>query len=118
MAPSTNGSDLLARIMSAASLRARVLASNIANQNTPGYKRQDVHFEQALREELNGASAGPRTEWRPEIDSVTPARPDGNNVNLELELASLRENRILYETCAAILASHSELRRAAIESGR
>ena len=42
----TSGDNgLLLRLMSAATLRARVLASNLANQNTPGFKRQEVRFE-------------------------------------------------------------------------
>ena len=47
-------SDLLAKLMDVASLRAKVHAANIANQNTPGYKSQAVAFEGAFREALAG----------------------------------------------------------------
>ena len=51
-------------------------------------------------------------------DTLTPARPDGNNVNLELELNSERQNRLLYETYAAMLQSHFDLIDTSIQSGR
>ena len=36
--------ELLARLMNASTLRGRIIAGNIANQNTPGYKRREVAF--------------------------------------------------------------------------
>ncbi len=114
----SEGSELMSRMMSAASQRARVLSNNIANQNTPGYLRRDMRFDEVFQAEVT-RKPGPRQDpLEVEIDTVTPAREDGNNVNLERELVALRENRLLYETCATILSSHSELMRAAIESGR
>ena len=111
--------DLLFRMMSASTERARVIASNIANENTPGYRRQVVRFEELLKgaADDNGgdlSSIVPRVEE----DTLTPARADGNNVTLELELNASRQNRLLYETYASILQTHFELLRAGIESGR
>ena len=40
-------SELLLKLMSASTLRSKVIAGNIANQNVPGYKRQEVYFDQA-----------------------------------------------------------------------
>ncbi len=110
--------DLLMRLMSASTQRARVIASNVANENTPGYRRQVLRFEDLLREEL--ASGGDVARIEPALveDSVTPGRPDGNNVNLELELGADRQNRLLYESYAAILQGHFDLLRTSIESGR
>jgi flagellar basal-body rod protein FlgB len=106
------------RMMSASSERARVIASNIANENTPGYRRQVVRFEELLRD----AARDHRTDLldvQPsvETDALTPPRADGNNVTLELELNASRQNRLLYETYATILQTHFELMRAGIESG-
>ena len=47
----TNG-KLLVQLMSASSLRQKVIGNNIANQNVPGFKRQDVRFEGLVQEEL------------------------------------------------------------------
>ena len=118
METSRTSSDLLLRLLSATELRARVISANIANQNTPGYTRQEVRFEEQLQQVLQrGGKPGDLTA---EVvgDHETPARPDGNNVNLELEMNSLRQNRLLYETYAAILASRFEVLRASIENGR
>ena len=111
--------DLLLKLMSASTERARVIAGNVANENTPGYRRQVVRFEELLRDALQtGRSDVGGIAPRIEDDLVTPARPDGNNVNLELELNADRQNRLLYETYAAMLQGHFELLRASIESGR
>ena len=112
---------LLGALMDAAALRARVLSANVANQNTPGYTRQVVRFEELLRsavERGRGPAELERVAARVEPDRLTPARADGNNVNLELELSAARENRLLYELYSAIHTTRSELIRAAIESGR
>jgi flagellar basal-body rod protein FlgB len=104
--------------MSASAARARVVASNIANANTPGYRRQVLRFEELLRGALDDGRDPSAVAPRVEDDLVTPARPDGNNVNLELELNADRQNRLLYETYATILQNHFELLRTSVESGR
>lgn len=109
---------LLMRLLQATTLRSKVVAGNISNQSTPGYKRKVVHFEELLQEAARkGLPAG---EVQPEIvvDTDTPARPDGNNVVPELEMEALRENRLLYETYISILESHFDLIEASIQSGR
>lgn len=110
---------LLVRLMGAATERGRVIANNVANESTPGYKRQVLRFEEQLREALQ-SGARELDDVQPELvtDSLTPAGKDGNNVNLELELNAGRQNRLLYDTYAAILQSHFELMRTGIESGR
>jgi len=114
----SNSNDILLRLLSASELRARVISANIANQNTPGYTRQEVRFEDALREAV--ASGSKLKGLQPEIiqDTITPARPDGNNVNLELELNALRENRILFETYATIMQGRTTLKDIAVSGGR
>ena len=107
--------DLLVRLLGACELRARVVSANIANSNTPGYTRQVVRFEELLRSELQrGASDFEAVQPEVSSDLSSPARPDGNNVNLELELNEMRENRLLYETYAAVLNSHFKLLETAV----
>jgi flagellar basal body rod protein FlgB len=94
-----------------------VVSANIANSNTPGYTRQVVRFEELLRDRLleAGTTAGVEPQTVPDLDA--PARPDGNNVSLELELNSMRENRLLYETYSSILRSHFNLLASALNTG-
>jgi flagellar basal-body rod protein FlgB len=119
MSADTQNVALLVRLMGAATERGRVIANNVANESTPGYRRQVLRFEELLREAID---SGVREfgDVAPVIepDMLTPAGADGNNVNLELELNASRQNRLLYDTYAAMLQSHFELLRTGIESGR
>jgi flagellar basal-body rod protein FlgB len=114
----TPPTDLLVRLLGACELRAKVVSANLANSNTPGYVRQVVRFEELLSEELQRGGDGARVRPALLADRETPARPDGNNVSLELELNSLRENRLLYETYSSILRSHFGLLESAITGSR
>ena len=95
-----------------------MVSANIANSNTPGFVRQVVRFEELLGQELR--QGGDSSEVQPEVlrDLETPARPDGNNVSLELELNTMRENRLLYETYSSMLRAHFGLLETAITEGR
>ena len=48
MTPSAFGIDVLSRVLDTAALRHRVIAQNVANVNTPGYRRLEVTFEDEL----------------------------------------------------------------------
>lgn len=120
---SVSNSELLTKLLSASELRGKVISGNIANANTPGYKRKVVEFEDLLNSAIKspaGAEGSSLESVRPFVreDRLTPARPDGNNVSLELEMNSMRENRLLYETYASILQGHFNLLDTAIRDGR
>jgi len=111
--------DLLVKLMSASSKRAEVIANNIANQNTPGFKRRVLAFEELLTKALDrGGRDLLSIEPQLTVDEASPQGSDGNNVNIELEMDAMRQNRLMYETYASILASRFEVLRASIESGR
>ena len=85
------------------SARHSAIADNISNVNTPGYKRKEVPFEEALtravRDQLSpctGASCGPQHPFTPQMvrDSQTAARADGNNVDIESEMVHLAETTL------------------------
>lgn len=99
-----DGTELLSRLLSVTQKRQQVIMGNLANVETPGWKRKRVEFESLLADAM-GKPTGDPLAVEPEIvtDDLTPGRPDGNNVHMELELNSLRENRLLYQTYAAIL---------------
>ncbi len=75
--------------------RQRTIASNIANQETPGYRRLDVRFEElltkALRSRHTAANAG---DVKPEVfePTDTTVKANGNNVNMEMEIGALVKN--------------------------
>ncbi len=110
---------LLTRLLNASSLRGRMIQGNLANENVPGYKRQTVQFEDRLVKAMRSGS-GDTSRIEPEVvvDELSPSGPDGNNVNLELEMNAMRENRLSYETYATILESHLRLLETAITEGQ
>lgn len=111
--------DLLMRLMSASSLRAKAIAGNIANQNVPGYKRQEVRFEEALLQEMqrsNGDVNSVKVEVTSDLDA--PARADGNNVAMEDEVSAMRENVLRFQLYANIVEGNSRLIESAINGDR
>lgn len=105
--------DLLGRLITAAETRHRVISNNIANVNTPNYRRLDVSFEEQLARELAGDVPG---QAQPEVVQ-TPglvARADGNNVDIDREMGQLSKNAMLQQTWIQLLASEMEQMRLAI----
>jgi flagellar basal-body rod protein FlgB len=93
-------------------LRARrqeVLASNIANADTPGYRAKDFDFSSALRDALR-APAAPGAMQRVRLVEPSAAQPsaDGNTVDMDAERAKFADNAVRYE--AALRALTSQLR--------
>lgn len=82
------------------SQRMGVLASNIANASTPGYKAKDIDFQAALATiETPGGSMDSATLYR------VPLQPsqDGNTVELATEQTAFAENAVAYQTTLSFL---------------
>jgi flagellar basal-body rod protein FlgB len=107
--------DGLTRLMDVAELRHRVISNNLANVNTPAFRRLDVEFEQAFMQELKSHSAdGARSvEARIVEEQGLPERADGNNVDIDREIGQLNRNAMLFQTYSQILASQFEMMRRA-----
>ena len=90
----------------AASVRRSVLANNLANSTTPGYRRHDVQFEQQLAEAIKSGGSGDLDKLQPRIiqPMSTPVSPNGNDVNLHTEIGELIKNDGTYKTYLRILA--------------
>jgi flagellar basal-body rod protein FlgB len=111
--------SLLLNLLDASSERARVIANNLANQNTPGFTRRVVRFEDLLAKAFNDRRADPLSVRAMETpDMTSPRRQDGNNVNPELEANAGRENRLLYEAYTAVLSGRYSRLDQAIIGGR
>ena len=99
--------------MDDAAIRHQAIASNLANVNTPGYRRMDVSssFEHAFSDAItrlsNGETVGELPEARIETSAVQgPARPDGNTVQLEQEMVNMAQNSAKYEFAGQMLAQN------------
>jgi len=84
-----------ARVLDATAVRARVILHNIANQNTPGYKRYRVSFEEQLRAARD--SGGDVSAVRPVVERDMSGAPGENNVSVQNELALLEKVTLLHE---------------------
>ncbi len=108
--------NVLDKAADAAWIRNDAIANNIANADTPGYKRQDVAFETELKKALRTAKYGGTRDSRDTLDKVVAnvdyrkldARPytdnsgysyrlDGNNVDSDAEGVYLAENQLWYQ---------------------
>ena len=76
--------------MSLLSTRQKLVASNIANADTPGYHTQDINFQAEFENALGGQTP---TTIEPEGLAV---KPDGNNVNIDREARLLAENALRF----------------------
>jgi len=91
----------LERVMDLRMENQRVIASNLANIDTPGYTAQRLDFEASMQNALESADAPPVIE-----PSAEPSRSaDGNNVDMEVELGQMSRNRILYSVSSQLMAS-------------
>ena len=87
------------KMLDAAVLRHDAIASNLANIETPNYKRLDVapSFELQLRQAIAGKDSEQIASTRPELavdSNAVSGRNDGNTVLLETELMKLNQNMV------------------------
>jgi len=112
------------------SYKHSLLASNIANVDTPGYRRKDIPFEKIIQSYLSKENYLKTTHpkhlkgYRKNINELIKAYEEEslgtpNNVNLEEELTQLTENQMLYEATLQALSKELErLKEAITEGGR
>jgi len=97
----------LEAMLTYASSRQKALAANIANVDTVGYRARDLgepDFRGALEQSLRA---------RPAADAGA-LKPNGNNVDLEVEMAKMVRNHALHTTAASLLAQQFALLREAV----
>ncbi len=120
MDPSARLTEYLAAGLQAAGLRQAVIANNIANLATPGYRRHTLPFEEVFAEALErGRPVRLETVLehirRPETDPVNDL---GNDVQLEKEVGDLIQNTLLYKTYARLLGRAYRQMELAMTVGR
>ena len=101
--------DVLTKAADASYQRESILANNISNVDTPGYKRKDLNFEGVLSQELGRCKHQSLDKKISELDtskltanvytdhSNYSYRMDGNNVDIENENVMLAENQLKYQ---------------------
>jgi len=101
----------LERYMDLLSARQKLVASNIANADTPGYHTQDIDFQ---REFLQAAGGSPQI--------IEPSglniKNDDNNVSLDRESRLLAENALRFQLAAQLIKAQVRAVRSAIQEGK
>lgn len=109
---------LLKKMLDVCTLRHRIIANNIANVDTPGYKRATVIFEEKLRSLLKrGLNAEKIREIQPQIyiDETSTWREDFNNVDIEKEMVRLSTNTLRYSIYAQLIEKKLQMIKQAIK---
>ena len=101
----------LERYMDLLSARQKLVASNIANADTPGYRARDIDFQTEFQ------NAGGFEPTVVEVNGL-PVKNDGNSVNLDREARLLAENALRFQLASSLMRSQIRMVRSAIEEGR
>ncbi|HWH93080.1 MAG TPA: flagellar basal body rod protein FlgB [Baekduia sp.] len=105
----------LERALLGSSRRQEAIAQNIANVNTPGYRRQDVDFQSALAAAWdNGKASVARVAPAMETDQSAVMRVDGSSVDIDNEAASQAKNGLQYEAISSVMKARVAILRSAI----
>ena len=106
--------NILDKAADASNLRNELISNNIANVDTPNYKRKDINFESILQAELSGDNLSEAVlELNQDLSVLEPNvftdnaslsyRLDGNNVDIATEEAYLAENQIKYQALVDLM---------------
>lgn len=101
----------LERYMDLLATRQKVIASNIANADTPGYKTQDIDFQSEFQSAINGP-ANPT-----EVPGLK-TNNDGNNVSLDREARLLSENALRFNIATQLMKGQISTMKMAIDEGK
>lgn len=116
--------DLINKALDGSWQKNNTIANNIANVNTPGYKRQTVNFEDVLRSELNKSNSvkmkltnqghmDPSYPGEIKVETIqnTSYRVDDNNVDIDVENAEMAKNTLYYNALvSSINGQYSRLK--------
>jgi flagellar basal-body rod protein FlgB len=125
---------ILEKALDASWMKNEVISNNIANVNTPGFKKSYVRFEDQMASAASEFQIGStqkdskflpigndaRSIASPEImqESFTSVRKDGNNVDVDVEMAELAKNTIKYNALISQISRQFNNLRTAINEGR
>lgn len=125
---------VLQKALDASWIRHKVISNNIANVDTPNYKAYRVEFEDLLKDAVKsrnitthttnpkhfpiGGDSLERVNPRIVRDRNTSTRMDGNNVDIDVQTASLANNTIMYQVLVDQLSAKLSRLKAVINEGR
>ncbi len=102
----------LDQYMTLLSARQKLVTSNIANADTPGYTTKDIDFQAEFRNLMSGSQSPAVMD----VQGLT-MKNDGNNVNLDREARMLSENALRFSVASNFLRSEIKGLKMAIDGG-
>lgn len=108
--------DLVGRALSIRTKYHKVIAANIANVDTPGYKEKDIDFRKELDRNMARSGSAEVEETSP--DTMGFSALDENTVNVETQVMKLTENNLYYDALVQTLSKKLSLMRYIINGGR
>ncbi len=117
-----SGADSYLRAaMAGLAARQRAIANNVANVDTPNFKASEVRFEDTLKNAISSSRSDQATlnasAARSTLVDATSMRSDGNNVDIDREMAMLSETNLTFSAVAQIMTTRGGILRNVI-SGR
>jgi flagellar basal-body rod protein FlgB len=125
---------ILSKALDGLWMRNQVISDNVANVDTPGFKASKVAFEDALKDALDdnvlkgkvtnikhipiGTSSVGNVQPQVLQSQNTSMRMDGNNVDIDLEMADLAKTTIAYNAVIQKMTKEFQMLRSAINGGR
>lgn len=128
--------NYLPRAMTAASIRHEVISHNIANVNTPNYRKTNLEFEDLLAREIYGEEPDGKLKMfrtrdkhlppgkfpfhaEPTMveDHTTIMRVDDNNVDIDIEMSTMAKNQLYFNALSTQLGGYITRLRNVITSG-
>jgi flagellar basal-body rod protein FlgB len=111
--------QLANKLLDASVLRQEAIASNIANAETPGYRRLDIapDFATELRARLQSGDIAAAKQVQPRLIEDANARsmrPDGNTVEIDRELLQMNRNTVDHEFLTELISRNIKQLRLAI----
>ena len=97
--------DIIEAGIKAESLRQKTIANNVANLQTPGYRRVDVKFKELLAKALDSSGSVDLKEIEAQIyqPKQTAVKSNGNDVSLEIEVGEMVKNTLRHKAYIRIL---------------
>ncbi|MGO8758232.1 MAG: flagellar basal body rod protein FlgB [Terracidiphilus sp.] len=108
--------NLLQGYLKVVSNRQELVASNIANADTPGYHTKDINFQAAMQQAMDQGSQVQLEPASTEVEGL-PERPDGNNVNIDRESLLLGETQLQYRMGVELIKDQFHRMLTAIKEG-
>jgi flagellar basal-body rod protein FlgB len=116
--------SILQGIIRSANVRQKVIASNIANSDTPGYKARDVEFGNIFQKRMKLTTTNPGHVKGNSGNKIStkitvnndPSWGDSNNVQMNIEVAKMTENSLTHDAAIRLLNAKIKMFKIAIKT--